>query len=414
MNTRFDVRRWRSRFPGLAREVNGRPAVFLDGPAGSQVPDTVAAEVARAMLHVNANHGGAFVTSVENDAMVERARRAASAFVGDDGTGAIVFGPNMTTLTFALARSLARTWRPGDEVLVTRLDHDANVTPWVLAAEAAGATVRRVPIRVEDGTLDLDAYARLLTPRTRLVAVGHASNALGTVNPVAEITALAHRAGAEVFVDAVHGAPHRLLDVAAWGCDWLACSAYKFFGPHLGMLWGRTGRLAELPVDKVRPASDVPPERWETGTPSYEAIAGTLAAVDYLGEIGRAHGATGGLREALRAAFDAIGGHEHELVAAAIAALATVPGVRVRGITDPARLHERVATLGFTVDGVPAAEIARRLAAQGVFVWSGNFYAVEATRALGLEPDGLVRAGFLHYNEPGEVERLAAALSSSA
>lgn len=414
MSTPFDVGRWRARFPGLAREVNGRPAAFLDGPAGSQVPDSVAAAVARAMLHVNANHGGAFVTSVENDAMVERARRAASTFVGDDGTGTIVFGPNMTTLTFALARSLARTWRPGDEVVVTRLDHDANVTPWVLAAETAGATVRHVPIRVEDGTLDLDAYARLLSPRTRLVAVGHASNALGTVNPVAEITALAHRAGAEVFVDAVHGAPHRLLDVAAWGCDWLACSAYKFFGPHLGMLWGRRNRLAELPVEKVRPASDLPPERWETGTPSYEAIAGTLAAIEYLAEIGREHGATGDLREALRAAFDAIGGHEQGLAAAAIAALASVPGVRVRGITDPSRLHERVATFGFTVEGVPAGEVARRLAARGVFVWSGNFYAVEATRALGLEPDGLVRAGFLHYNGAEDVERFATALSSSA
>lgn len=410
MSVPFDVERWRRRFPGLAREVNGRPAAFLDGPAGSQVPDSVAAAVAHAMTHVNANHGGAFATSLENDAMVARARGAVASFVGDPGSGAVVFGPNMTTLTFALARSLSRTWRAGDEVVVTRLDHDANVTPWVRAAESAGAVVRRVPLRPDDGTLDLEAFSRLLSARTRLVAVGHASNALGTVNPVAEIVARAHDAGAEVFVDAVHGAPHRLLDVGAWGCDWLACSAYKFFGPHLGILWGRKERLAGLPVEKVRPAPDEAPDRWETGTPSFEGIAGTLAAIAYLEEIGRAHGAGEDPREALRAAFEAIGRHEGELARAALEALGAVPGVRVRGIVDPRRLDERVATFGFTVDGVPAAEVARRLAARGVFVWSGNFYAVEVTEALGLEPHGLVRAGFLHYNTLDEIERLASAL----
>ncbi|HEX6850432.1 MAG TPA: aminotransferase class V-fold PLP-dependent enzyme, partial [Candidatus Polarisedimenticolaceae bacterium] len=303
----------------------------------------------------------------------------------------------------------------GDEVVVTRLDHDANVTPWVRAAESAGAIVRRVPMRIEDGTLDLDAFRQLLGPRTRLVAVGHASNALGTVNPVREIATLAHEAGAEVFVDAVHGAPHLRLDVAAWGCDWLACSAYKFFGPHVGMLWGRKERLAELPVDKVRPASDLPPERWETGTPAYEGIAGTLAAIEYLEEIGRAHAPGGaGPRAALDAAFEAIGRHERELAGAALEALRSIRGVRVWGLTDPRRLHDRVATFGFTVSGVPARDVARRLAADGIFVWAGNFYAVEATEALGLEPDGLVRAGFLHYNLPGEVERFAAALSNRA
>lgn len=412
MTVPLDPSTVRPRFPALAREVGGRPAVFLDGPAGSQVPLEVAEATARYLTGTNANHGGAFATSRESDALVLEARRAAADFVGAADPCEIVFGPNMTTLTFALARTLARGWKAGDEVVVTRLDHDANVTPWTRAAASVGAEVRFVPARVADATLDLDALDRLLSPRTRLVAIAHASNAFGTVHPVREITARAHEVGAEVFVDAVHGAPHLRLDASSWGCDWLVCSAYKFFGPHVGVLHGKRERLEGLPVDKVRPASEEAPERWETGTPSFEGIAGTLAAIEYLASIGRAaRPATPGRRQALDAAFEAIRAHERDLASRTLAALSRLPGVEVRGIADPSRLDERVPTFGFTVEGRSPRAIAEKLAESGVFVWSGNFYAVEATRALGLEPDGVVRAGFLHYNAAHEVDRLIDALA---
>jgi cysteine desulfurase family protein (TIGR01976 family) len=319
----------------------------------------------------------------------------------------------MTSLTFALSRALARTWTPGDEVVVTRLDHDANVTPWVRAAADAGAIVRHVGVRSGDCTLDLDEFHRVLGPRTKLVAVGCASNSVGTINPVERLTRAAHDAGALVFLDAVHFAPHRLIDVARWDCDFLACSPYKFFGPHAGLLYGRRALLDALPAYKVRPADDASPGRWETGTQNHEGIAGTLAAIEYVAAIGRA-ARPGGLtrREALVAAWDFIAEYESTLCARLLDVLEAVPGLRVYGITDRARLAERTPTCSFTHPRLAPREVARRLGEQGLFVWNGNFYALSLSEALGLEPDGMVRVGLLHYNTAEEVDRLGAALAA--
>jgi cysteine desulfurase family protein (TIGR01976 family) len=318
----------------------------------------------------------------------------------------------MTTLTFSLSRALARTWRAGDEILVTRLDHDANVTPWVLAARDAGAKVHHLAIHPQDCTLDLDDLRRLLSPRTRLVAVGAASNAVGTINPVAEICRLAHAVGADVFVDAVHAAPHLLPDVAAWDCDWLVASAYKFFGPHVGVLWGRTDRLAQLDAYKLRPVPDSLPGKWMTGTQNHECIAGALAAVDYLAALGREVGSRGpGRRPALSAAYTAIREYERHLAARLLGGLLQLSGVQIVGIADPARLAERVPTFGIRHARLKPAALAEWLADRGIFVWHGNFYALPLTEALGLEPVGLVRIGLLHYNTITEIDRLLSALS---
>jgi cysteine desulfurase family protein (TIGR01976 family) len=408
----FDVAWCRNQFPALARRVDGRPIIYFDGPAGSQVPQQVVDAVGGYLLHTNANHGGLFKTSRESDAMLEAAHRALADLVGSDDPDTIVFGPNMTTLTFGLSRALARTWRPGDEIVVTRQDHDANVSPWVLAARDAGATVRQVGIRREDCTLNVDELAETLSPQTRLVAVSGASNAAGTINPVAEIVRLAHRLGALVFLDAVHLAPHGLLDVHGWDCDFLACSAYKFFGPHVGVLWGRRELLAELPAYKLRPAPDGLPGRWMTGTQNHEGIAGTLAAVEYLADLGRnLVPQTDSPREALEAAFAAIAAYERRLVGSLLAGLAELPGVKVWGITDPARLDRRVPTVAVTHHRLSPRELATCLAERGIFVWHGNFYALPLTEALGLEPDGLVRIGLLHYNTEEEVQRLLEVLA---
>jgi cysteine desulfurase family protein (TIGR01976 family) len=397
----LDVTAVRARFPALAGED-----LFLDGPAGSQVPATVIEAVAAALRDGNANAGGAFARSRATDALVAAAREAVAALLGAADPEPIAFGPNMTTLTFALSRALARTWSAGDEVVVTRLDHDANVWPWVLAARDAGATVRFVDFRAEDCTLPVEAVAATLSPRTRLVAVTAASNAVGTVTPVAEIAALVHQRGAQLFVDAVHFAPHRRMDVQAWDCDYLACSAYKFFGPHLGILWGRRGLMGALQAYQVRPAAEGVAGRWMTGTPSFEGIAGTLAAIDYL----TALGGGGPRRAALNAAFCAIREHEDQLCRRLLAGLAAIPALRVWGVSDPARLTERVPTIAVTHARLPAPELARRLATRDIQVWSGHFYALEVTQALGLGADGLLRIGCLHYNSSGDVERVLEAL----
>ena len=412
MSRRFDPLRWRAEFPALSREVQGSPAVFLDGPAGSQVPQSVIAAVGSYMAENNANTGGAFATSVATDSMLQEAHRAAADFVGADDPDLVVFGPNMTTLTLALADSLRREWQAGDEILLTRLEHDANFTPWIDAAHEAGATVRYAEIRTDDCTLDLDDLGSKLTDRTRLVAVCAASNAVGTVPPLKRITSMAHAVGARVFVDAVHYAPHRLIDVQVWGCDFVVCSAYKFFGPHVGFLWGRRELLEGLPVRKLRPVSDVPPDRWMPGTQSHEGIAGTLAAIDYLAGIGREHAPDAqDRRAALRAAFDAIGEHESRLGATMIEKLAGLPDIRLWGITDTARLAERVPTFSITHRRHAPDKVARHLAERGIFVWHGNFYAQPLTEALGLEPAGLVRIGLLHYNTAEEIDRLHSALT---
>jgi len=401
----FDPATVRPLFPALRRE-----AAFLDGAAGSQVPQAVIDAVSNYYVRHNANHGGLFATSRESDAVVDEARRACADLLGTPDDGCVVFGANMTTMTFALSRAVAATWKPGDEVIVTRLDHDANVSPWVRAAQDRGAIVRHVGIHREDCTLDLDDFRRQLSPRTKLVAVGCASNAVGTRNPFPEMTRLAHEAGALVFLDAVHHAPHLLMDVPGWDCDFLCCSAYKFFGPHVGVLYGKRHLLVELPAYKVRPCPETLPDRWMTGTQNFAAIAGTGAAVEYLAGIGRSLGETGDRRACLVRAFAAVEEFERKAGARLLGALGSITDVRVYGITDPKRLHERVPTVSFTVAGRTPGAVARHLAQRSVFAWHGNYYALPLTEALGVEPDGMVRVGLLHYNTTADVDRLVAAL----
>ncbi len=401
----------RDQFPALDRRVDGRPAVFFDGPAGSQVPRAVIDAMTRYMTETNANLGGAFVTSRESQALVEAARRGMADFLGCEEPDLISFGANMTTLALSLARALARSWKPGDEIVVNRLEHDANFTPWIQAADDAGATVRYVGIRPEDCTLDLGELASTLNERTRFVAIGAASNAVGTINPVERIVESAHAVGARVFVDAVHYAPHALIDVAAWDCDYLACSPYKFFGPHIGVLYGKREAMMSPPAYKLRPCPDELPWRWELGTLNHEGIAGTLAAVDYLAGLGRSvRPEPASRRDALRAAFDAIVAHERALVARLLKGLAGLPGIRVRGITDLDRLEERVPTVSLTHERLTPAEVAGALGRQGIFVWHGNYYSLPVTEGLGLEPEGMLRIGILHYNTAEEVDRVLEAL----
>jgi len=412
MNQRFDVDEVRARFPALSREINGKPAVYMDGPAGSQVPLRVVEAVSAYLTRSNANCGGAFATSRETDDLLREAHRSVADFLGSPDGDLVAFGPNMTTLTLALSRALARTWKPGDEVLVTRMEHDANYTPWVQAASDAGATVREVDFHVEDCTLDIQDLRSKLNDRTKLVAVGAASNAVGTINPVKKIVELAHETGALVFVDAVHYAPHGPIDVEAWGCDFLTCSAYKFFGPHVGILWGKRSPMTELPVYKLRPASDELPERWMTGTQNHEGIAGTMAAIDYLADLGRSctPDATD-RRSALLAAYSSIEAYERGLAARMLEALGSLEEVRIWGITDPDRFDERVPTVAITHARRTPEEIASNLGEQGIFVWHGNYYALPLTEALGVEPEGMVRIGLLHYNAANEIDRLIDALS---
>lgn len=412
--TPTDIDLLRRQFPALARRLGDRPVAFFDGPAGTQVPQRVIDAVSHYLAHTNANHGGLFATARESDELLDQAHQAFADFVGAGPAGGdcVAFGQNMTSLTFALSRALARTWKPGDEIIVTRLDHDANVTPWVLAARDAGAVVKFVELQPEDCTLNLAHYRTLLSSKTRLVALGAASNATGGVNPVAEMAAAAKQAGALVFVDAVHYAPHRLIDVAAFGCDFLACSAYKFFGPHLGALWGRRELLEGLEAYKVRPAPSTPPGKWMTGTQSHEAIAGGLAAIDYLADLGRSASANDDLsrRAALQAAYQAIATHEERLFTRLLDGLAQIPGIRVWGITDAARMGERVSTLSLTHDRYSSAELAERLGRQGLFAWHGNYYALQLSETLGREPQGMLRIGAVHYNTDDEIERLLRAI----
>jgi cysteine desulfurase family protein (TIGR01976 family) len=410
----LDLEIIRSQFPALSRKVKCVPAIYLDGPGGSQVPRRVIDAVADCLAHHNANEGGAFATSQDVGELLAQARQAVADLLGSDDPELIVFGPNMTTLTFALSRALSRTWSPGDEVIVTRLDHDANVTPWILAARDAGAVIRFVEVNPADCTLCLDQFESLLNSRTKLVAFGVASNAVGTINPVADLAVAAHRVGALVFLDAVHAAPHLLLDVKQWQADFVVCSPYKFFGPHLGMLWGRRELLERVPAYKVRPAPEALPGKWMTGTPSFEAIAGTREAVDYLADLGRRSLPAGPVnrRAALSAAFDAIRQHETTLATRFLSGLSEHPAWRVLGITDP--LGSRVPTFGLTRKDCSPENLARELADRGVFTWSGHFYAPGLIEALGLAPEGVLRIGFLHYNTIDEVDRLLKLLKELA
>jgi cysteine desulfurase family protein (TIGR01976 family) len=407
----LDVAACRRQFPALERRHEGQPVAYLDGPAGSQVPRRVIDAVSDYLAHSNANSGGRFTTSLQTDERLAQAHAAVADLLGTRDPDTVVFGANTTTNLLGLSRALARTWSPGDEVLVTRLDHDANVTPWVLAARDAGAVVRHVEVRSADCTLDVDGLGRLIGPRTRLVAVGCASNAVGTINPFRDISRLAHEAGALVLLDAVHYAPHALVDVEEWGCDFAVCSAYKFFGPHVGVLWGRRELLESIEPYKLRPAPNDLPGRWMTGTLSHEGIVGVAAAVEYLADLGRSVGAAdAGRRDALRAAYEAIRRHEQALTLRLLEALAAVRGVRVWGITNPKRIDERLPTVALSVAGRAASAVADHLNARGIYAWHGNFYALALSESLGLEPEGMVRVGLLHYNTADEVDRLVAAL----
>ncbi|MGZ6268468.1 MAG: cysteine desulfurase-like protein [Candidatus Limnocylindrales bacterium] len=408
----------RSQFPALSRQHDGRPYSYLDGPGGTQVPRQAIDAMAGYLERSNANHDGAFPTSEESDALLAEAHAAAADFLGA-GADEVAFGQNMTTITFAVSRAIGRTLRPGDEIVVTRLDHDANVAPWLALEEERGAVVRWVEIRPGDCTLDMAGLERALSPRTRVVAIGLASNAVGTVNPVPGIVEMAHAAGAWTYVDAVHAAPHLAIDATALGTDLLVCSPYKFFGPHLGLLYGRRELLDRLAAYKVRPAAEEPPGKWETGTLPGESIAGLLGTFAYMEWLGREFGGSGEntatRRGALTAAMHAIRETERELALRALTALGEVPGLTLRGIPDPARIDERVPTFAFTLAGRTPREVATELGRRGIAVWDGDYYAYELVRALGLaETGGMVRAGFVHYNEPDEIERLAQALREIA
>ena len=402
----FPIEKIRDCFPSLERTVGGRKAVFFDGPGGSQVPSSVTEAMSDYLLRSNANTRMSFETSLETDELISETLQSCADFIGCNDPTEIVFGQNMTSLNFQLASALSRTWEPGDEVVVTRLDHDGNVGPWSLAAEWSGATLRKIGIRPEDCTLDMESAHETITERTVLVAVGAASNLSGTINDVKRIIEIAHGVGAEVVVDAVHYAPHSLIDVSDLGCDFLLCSPYKFFGPHQGILWGKKDRLEELPVAKLRVATEELPFRWMTGTQSHEGMAGTKAAIEHIAWIGRENSGNPELsrRDALIEAYDAIEQYERGLFLRMLEGLEGIEGLKIWGITEPNRISERAPTVSFTHPSLSAKEIGRRLAERGVFVWAGNFYALELTEALGLEPEGVLRAGLLHYNSLEEVD----------
>jgi cysteine desulfurase family protein (TIGR01976 family) len=409
----------RDQFPALGQKVNGRPVIYMDAPGGTQVPQRVIAAVSDYLARSNANTHGDFASSRRTDAIIDEARRAMADLLGAD-PDEVVFGANMTTLTFAFSRAVGRELRPGDEILVTRLDHDANVAPW-RALEEQGAVVRSVDIDPVDCTLDMEDFGRQLNRRTRLVAVCYASNAVGSVNNVAEIVRLAHAAGARVFVDAVHYAPHGPIDVRTLDCDFLVCSPYKFFGPHMGVLVGKRELLARLRPYKVRPATEENPERWETGTQNHEGLAGVRAGIDYVAELGRrlsdapVDGNGHGRRAQVLAAMEAIQRYERGLVEKLIQGLLNIPGLTFYGITDPMRFDWRTPTVAVRLAGASPQQIASALGEQGVFTWAGNYYAISLTERLGVEPSGgMLRLGLAHYNTADEVKEVLEALKTAA
>ena len=414
----LDAAAVRDHFPSLARTIDGVPVAYLDGPGGTQVPRECIDAIAAYLERSNANHGGAFAASRESDAVVDEARAAGADFLGAHDPVEVAFGPNMTTLTLGISRAIGRDLKAGDEVVVTRLDHDANVAPWLAVAEDRRATVRWLELAEDRATLDLERLGETVTDRTRVVAIGLASNALGTITDVGRVIEAAHAVGAIAYVDAVHAAPHVPIDVAALHADLLVVSPYKFFGPHLGMLYGRRELLERLAAYRVRPAGEALPGKWETGTQNHEALAGLVGTFRYLETLGAASQrlpAIAGRRERLRAAMAAIRAHERDLTLAMLDRLASVPAVRLHGITDSGRTAERVPTFAFTVDGRRPREIAEHLARRAISVWDGDFYAWELVRALGLSSSGgLVRAGLVHYNSVDEIDRLTDALAEIA
>ncbi|MBU1050001.1 cysteine desulfurase-like protein [Candidatus Bipolaricaulota bacterium] len=407
--TQDHVMELRREFPALGQTLDGQSIAFFDGPGGTQVHRTVIEAFARYYTEANSNAHGAFEFSRRTDRTVLAARAAMADFFNAKRPDEIVFGQSMTSLTFNLSRAIGHILSPGDEIIVTRLDHDANVAPWV-ALEELGIVIRTIDFNPQDCTLDLEAMRTAIGPKTRLVAVGAASNAVGTVNDVAQIVPWAHDVGAWVFVDAVQYAPHAVMDVQDWNIDFLACSAYKFFGPHLGVLWGRYELLDKLPAYKVIPAMDVPPDKFQSGTPNFEAMAGATAAIDYIASVGRRFGGTApnvSRRAALVAGMTAIQEYETALAGRLIAGLQPIPGIRVYGITEPARFDERLPVVSFTLKGHAPVDVARTLGDAGLFAYCGDFYAVGAIERLDLAATGgLIRIGINHYNTADEVDRL--------
>lgn len=411
----------RAQFPAL-----NRPAIFFDNPGGTQIAQQSLERMTSYLVECNANHEGNFATSRASDAIIAEARAAMADFVNAGRPEEIVLGPNMTTLTFRLTHALAPAISSGDTLVVTRLDHDANVTPWVRLAEDRGARVRTVDFDVETGTLNMADMESAIAEKPKLVAVGYASNALGTINPVETIVQMARSVGALTYIDAVQYAPHGPIDVQQLGCDFLVCSAYKFFGPHLGALYGRYDLLDGLRAYRVRPAPEIPPGKFETGTNNHEGIAGLLGALEYLAWVGESAGAdavigaqTGSLgafysgrRLTFKRAMRAIRKYEYGLSSALLQTLEGIPGLRLYGPANAAHPEERVPTFSFTLQGHSAEEIALALDKQNIYTWDGNFYALSVTERLGLEGPGggLLRVGAVHYNSVEEVERLGEAL----
>jgi len=402
----FPIDQVRSRFPALARQDGPNQAAYLDGPGGTQVPTPVIDAMSAVLRDGVSNLGGGYPSSDVAVSVTAEGRKAIADLFNAD-TSEIAFGQNMTSLTFAVSRAIAGTWKEGDAVVLTSLEHDANFTPWARAAEEAGVEVRVAHFDPETGVLDPAAIAELLDDKVRLVAVCLAANSIGTLVDVASVSAAAHEVGALVYVDAVHAGPHHLIDVQALGCDFLAASAYKFFGPHTGLLYGRLDLLADLAAYKVRPAPSDPPGKWETGTQSFESIAGVTAAVDYLAGLGDAAGSR---RDSLIDAYARIHEYELSLSHRFVDGISAIDGVRLYGV--PEADGPRVATFAFGVEGHRADSVARHLRERGLYVWSGHYYAVNVMDRLAIEdPDGLVRLGFVHYNSEPEVDRVLEALT---
>jgi cysteine desulfurase family protein (TIGR01976 family) len=405
----FPIEWVRGQFPSLELSVEGRPAIFLDAPGGTQVPTAVTRAVRDYYRKNNSNVGGRFVTSKNTAEIIHKTRTALADFVHANRPEEIVFGQNMTSLTFALSRALAKTWSPGSEIIVTSLDHDANISPWKLAAADRGCTVRTWEMHTEDCTLRIEDLRPLVSEKTCLIAVTLASNAVGSHVDVSRVVELVSGAGIKVFVDAVHFAPHSRIDVQALGCDFLACSAYKFFGPHIGVLWGKYQWLDELEAYKVRPSSATPPGKWETGTQSFESIAGTSGALDYIQETGyKANGScgTGG-------AMQAIQEYESELSLRFLHGLHELKRAALFGLSNPDDIQHRTPTFAIRIEGLHPDEAAEKLAGRGIFVWSGNFYAADLIDRLGLtDSGGVLRLGFTHYHTIDEVDRTLNALAT--
>ena len=412
----FNVAEIRQQFPALNEAYNGRKAIFFDNPGGTQVHESVIGAMVDYMTRRNSNTHGLFETSLRTDAVIEAAHQAVADLFGC-GADEVVFGNNMTSLTFHLSRSLALELGPGDEILVTRLDHDANVMPWVLAAQERGARVRWADVDVENGTLDMEDLRRKITAHTKIVAIGYASNATGTINGVAAIIGWARDVGALTFVDAVQYAPHGLIDVQALACDFLACSAYKFFGPHSGQLFGKREHLQRLKAYRVRPAGDQPPGKWETGTQNHEGMAGVTAAIDYLAGLGVEYGAAQPMdsrREKLIAAWSVIQEYEHMLSERLITGLLNVPGIRIYGLTERADWDKRVATVSVRKRGATPELLALALADENIFAWNGTFYAQSVSERMGVEESGgWLRLGLVHYNTPEEIDLCLRALDGT-